>query len=126
MQYFEYLEESKLIYQVFKQSRGLGALEKPDKIFLDTTERMYMFDDVQTDIGNVRETFAFNQLSHSHEVLFSEQSDFLVDQKYIFEVGGKNKKCRQIKDISDSYILADNIEYGTERRIPIWLLGFLY
>ena len=126
MQYFEYLEESKLIYQVFKQSRGLGALEKPDKIFLENTNLMYMFDDVQTDIGNVRETFAFNQLSHSHEVLFSEQSDFLVDQKYIFEVGGKNKKRRQIKDISDSYILADNIEYGTERRISIWLLGFLY
>lgn len=126
MQYFEYLEESKLIYQVFKQSRGIGALEKPDKIFLENTNLMYMFDDVQTDIGNVRETFAFNQLSHSHEVLFSEQSDFLVDQKYIFEVGGKNKKRRQIKDISDSYILADNIEYGTERRFPIWLLGFLY
>ena len=126
MQYFEYLEESKLIYQVFKQSRGLGALEKPDKIFLENTNLMYMFDDVQTDIGNVRETFAFNQLSHSHEVLFSEQSDFLVDQKYIFEVDRKKKKRRQIKDISDSYILADNIEYGTERRIPIWLLGFLY
>ena len=101
MQYFEYLEESKLIYQVFKQSRGIGALEKPDKIFLENTNLMYMFDDVQTDIGNVRETFAFNQLSHSHEVLFSEQSDFLVDQKYIFEVGGKNKKRRQIKEICD-------------------------
>lgn len=126
LQYFEYLEESKLIYQVFKQSRGLGALEKPDKIFLENTNLMYMFDDVQTDVGNVRETFAFNQLSHAHEVLFSEQSDFFVDKKYTFEVGGKNKKRRQIKDVSDSYILADNIEYGTDRRIPIWLLGFLY
>lgn len=126
LQYFEYLEESKLIYQVFKQSRGLGALEKPDKIFLENTNLMYMFDDVQADVGNVRETFAFNQLSHAHEVLFSEQSDFFVDKKYTFEVGGKNKKRKQIKDVSDSYILADNIEYGTERRIPIWLLGFLY
>lgn len=126
LQYFEYLEESKLIYQVFKQSRGLGALEKPDKIFLENTNLMYMFDDVQTDVGNIRETFAFNQLSHAHEVLFSEQSDFFVDKKYTFEVGGKNKKRRQIKDVSDSYILADNIEYGTDRRIPIWLLGFLY
>lgn len=126
LQYFEYLEESKLIYQVFKQSRGLGALEKPDKIFLENTNLMYMFDDVQTDVENVRETFAFNQLSHAHEVLFSEQSDFFVDKKYTFEVGGKNKKRKQIKDVSESYILADNIEYGTERRIPIWLLGFLY
>lgn len=126
LQYFEYLEESKLIYQVFKQSRGLGALEKPDKIFLENTNLMYMFDDDKADVGNVRETFAFNQLSHSHEVLFSEQSDFFVDQKYTFEVGGKNKKRTQIKDVPESYILADNIEYGTERRIPIWLLGFLY
>jgi len=126
LQYFEYLEESKLIYQVFKQTRGLGTLEKPDKIFLENTNLMFMFDDAQTDIGNVRETFVFNQLSHNHEVLFSEQSDFFVDQKYTFEVGGKNKKRKQIKDVSDSYILADNIEYGTERRIPIWLLGFLY
>ena len=126
LQYFEYLEESKLIYQVFKQTRGLGTLEKPDKIFLENTNLMFMFDDAHTDIGNVRETFVFNQLSHNHEVLFSEQSDFFVDQKYTFEVGGKNKKRKQIKDVSDSYILADNIEYGTERRIPIWLLGFLY
>ena len=54
------------------------------------------------------------------------RSEFFVDQKYTFEVGCKNKKRKQIKDISDSYILADNIEYGTDRRIPIWLLGFLY
>ena len=126
LQYFNYLEESKLIYQVFKQSRGLGALEKPDKIFLENTNLMYMLSTAETNIGNVRETFVFNQLSYAHEVLFSEQSDFLVDKKYTFEVGGKNKKRKQIKDIPDSYILADNIEYGTEKRIPIWLLGFLY
>ncbi len=126
LQYFEYLEESKLIYQVFKQSRGLGTLEKPDKIFLENTNLMYMFSDSNTDIGNVRETFVFNQLAYKHEVLFSEQSDFFVDKKFTFEVGGKNKKRKQIKDITNSYILADNIEYGTERRIPIWLLGFLY
>ena len=126
LQYFNYLEESKLIYQVFKQSRGLGTLEKPDKIFLENTNLMYMLSLEETNIGNVRETFAFNQLSYAHEVLFSEQSDFLVDKKYTFEVGGKNKKRKQIKDIPDSYILADNIEYGTEKRIPIWLLGFLY
>jgi predicted AAA+ superfamily ATPase len=126
LQYFEYLEESKLIYQVFKQSRGLGTLEKPDKIFLENTNLMYMFSDSNTDIGNIRETFVFNQLAYKHEVLFSEQSDFFVDKKFTFEVGGKNKKRKQIKDITNSYILADNIEYGTERRIPIWLLGFLY
>ncbi|MDD7416273.1 MAG: AAA family ATPase [Treponemataceae bacterium] len=126
LQYFEYLEESKLIYQVFKETRGLGTLEKPDKIFLENTNLMFLLGKEDTNIGNIRETFAFNQLSYNHEVLFSEQSDFFVDKKYTFEVGGKNKKRKQIKDIPDSYILADDIEFGTDKRIPLWLLGFMY
>lgn len=126
LQYFQYLEESKLIFQVFKKSRGLGNLEKPDKIFLENTNLMYLLGDIETNEGNVRETFTFNQLSHSHEVLFSEKSDFFVDKKFTFEIGGKNKKRKQIQDIPNSYILADDIEFGTDRRIPLWLLGFLY
>ena len=109
-----------------EESRGLGTLEKPDKIFLENTNLMFLLGKTETNIGNVRETFAFNQLSYNHEVLFSEQSDFFIDKKYTFEVGGKNKKRKQIKDVPDSYILADDIEFGTERRIPLWLLGFLY
>ena len=126
LQYFQYLEESRLIFQVFKESRGLGTLEKPDKIFLENTNLMFLLGKTETNTGNVRETFAFNQLSKNHEVLFSEQSDFLVDKKITFEVGGKNKKRKQIKEVPNSFILADDIEYGTDRRIPLWLLGFLY
>ena len=126
LQYFQHLEESKLIYQVFKESRGLSTLEKPDKIFLENTNLMFLLGRAETNIGNVRETFAFNQLAYNHEVLFSEQSDFFINKTYTFEVGGKNKKRKQIKDVPNSYILADDIEFGTERRIPLWLLGFLY
>ena len=126
LQYFQYLEESKLIYQVFKESRGLGTLEKPDKIFLENTNLMFLLGRTETNISNVRETFAFNQMSYNHDVLFSAQSDFFVDKTYTFEVGGKNKKRKQIKDVPDSYIIADDIEFGTERSIQLWLLGFMY
>ena len=126
LSYFKYLDESKLIGELFKETRGLGALEKPDKILLENTNLMYLFDDEKTDIGNIRKTFVFNQLKKAHKIQFSVESDFLVDGKYTFEVGGKNKKRAQIKEIENSYIIADNIEYGTDRRIPIWLLGFLY
>ncbi len=124
--YFQYLEDSMLINQLFRQTRGLGNLEKPDKLFLENTNFMYSLNGNQTDIGNMRETFVYNQLKKNHEVLFSKESDFFVDGKYTFEVGGKNKKRDQIKDVPDSYIIADNIEYGTGSRIPIWLFGFLY
>jgi predicted AAA+ superfamily ATPase len=124
--YFSYLEESRLINQLFRQTRGLGTLEKPDKLFLENTNLMYALNGIMTDVGNMRETFVYNQLAKNHDVLYSMDSDFFVDGKYTFEVGGKNKKRTQIRNVQNSYIIADNIEYGTERRIPIWLLGFLY
>ena len=124
--YFDYLEETRLINQLFRETRGLGVLQKPDKIFLENTNLMYALVADKFEIGNVRETFVLNQLKKNNNVLFSAQSDFFVNDKYTFEVGGKNKKRNQIKDIENSFIIADDIEYGTDRRIPIWLLGFLY
>jgi len=126
LQYLKYLEDAKLINQLYKKSRGLSALEKPEKILMENTNLMELFNGENANTGNRRETFVLNQLLHSHKVDFSEESDFFVDSKYTFEVGGKNKKRKQIQEIPDSYIIADDIEFGTDRRIPIWLLGFMY
>ena len=126
LQYLKYLEDAKLINQLYKKSRGLSALEKPEKILMENTNLMKLFNGENANTGNRRETFVLNQLLHSHKVDFSEESDFFVDSKYTFEVGGKNKKRKQIQELPDSYIIADDIEFGTDRRIPIWLLGFMY
>ena len=50
----------------------------------------------------------------------------LVDEKYLFEIGGKNKTFKQIADLPDSYVIADDIEAGLGNKIPLWLFGFLY
>lgn len=124
--YLKYLEDAKLINQLYKKSRGLSVLEKPEKILMENTNLMKLFNGENSNTGSLRETFVLNQLLHSHKVDFSEESDFFVDSKYTFEVGGKNKKRKQIQTVPDSYIIADDIEFGTDRRIPIWLLGFMY
>lgn len=124
--YLKYLEDAKLINQLYKKSRGLSVLEKPEKILMENTNLIELFNGENANTDSRRETFVLNQLLHSHKVDFSEESDFFVDSKYTFEVGGKNKKRKQIQEIPDSYIIADNIEFGTDRRIPIWLLGFMY
>lgn len=124
--YLKYLEDAKLINQLYKKSRGLSVLEKPEKILMENTNLIELFNRENANTGSRRETFVLNQLLHSHKVAFSEESDFFVDSKYTFEVGGKNKKRKQIQEIPDSYIIADDIEFGTDRRIPIWLLGFMY
>lgn len=67
-----------------------------------------------------------NQLSCRHRVSYSGAGDFLIDNKYIFEVGGQNKTRVQIKGIKNSFIAADGIEYGYKDLIPLWVFGFLY
>ena len=124
--YLKYLEDAKLINQLYKKSRGLSVLEKPERILMENTNLIELFNGENANTASRRETFVLNQLLHSHKVDFSEESDFFVDSKYTFEVGGKNKKRKQIQEIPDSYIIADDIEFGTDRRIPIWLLGFMY
>lgn len=54
------------------------------------------------------------------------KGDFIVDDKYTFEIGGKNKKFNKIKDIENSYIVSDDMEIGSGNKIPLWLFGFLY
>ena len=55
-----------------------------------------------------------------------EKGDFKVDGKYTFEVGGPDKGFSQIAGVKESYVLADDIESPSGRRIPLWMLGFIY
>ena len=78
------------------------------------------------EIGTVRETFFVNQLKASHKLAFTGEGDFKIDDNYTFEVGGRGKTFDQIKDIPNSYLAVDDIEIGTNHRIPLWLFGLLY
>jgi hypothetical protein len=124
--YLQFLSESKLTHSLFRSTRGIGALQKPDKLYLDNTNLAYLFRGDQADTGAMRETFLLNQLAKDHSVAYTEAGDFLVDGLTTIEVGGKNKTRRQIKDEPESYIAADNLEYGFGKKIPLWLFGFLY
>jgi hypothetical protein len=126
LQYFQYLEKSKMIKLVNQPERYISRLQKPDKIFLDNPNLFFALNPEIVNIGNLRETFALNQLSVNHEVFLHEQADFLIDNKYVFEIGGKNKDMHQVRDFDNSYIFADDIEIGHHNKIPLWLLGFLY
>ena len=126
MTYLNALHESRLTFSAQKSGSGMNILQKPDKVYLENPNLMYALADKQTDIGNVRETFFANQLRKTHEVHLSEVSDFLIDGKYTFEIGGKEKGKKQIAGLEDAYIVSDDIEYGMGNKIPLWLFGFLY
>ena len=126
LKYLFYLDKAQIIQWLGSDAYGINYLNKPDKIFLGNTNIAYAFSDNKANTGNIRETFFLNQLSQNHKVAYPKQGDFLVDEKYLFEVGGKNKTQKQIAGIENAYIAAEDIEYGYGNKIPLWLFGFLY
>ncbi|MBP7496852.1 MAG: ATP-binding protein [Bacteroidales bacterium] len=126
LQYFLYLEKARMIKLVNLPERYISRLQKPDKIFLDNPNLFFALNPEMLNKGNLRETFALNQLSVNNEVFLHKQADFFVDNKFVIEIGGKNKDTHQIRNIENSFIFQDDIETGHHNIIPLWLLGFLY
>ncbi len=121
-----YLEKAGLIGQLRTSTNGIQGLGKVDKIYLDNTPLIYTLGNQNVEIGTVRETFFFNQTRSLMPVTTSPVSDFLIDGKYTFEVGGKKKKQRQLQDIENGYVVKDDIESGYGNIIPLWMFGMLY
>jgi predicted AAA+ superfamily ATPase len=124
--YLNYLNEAKIIHLLYRKSKGISQLQKPDKIFLQNPNLIYLLGSKNENIGNVRETFFISQLSSVANINYSSKGDFIVDDQYTIEVGGKKKTNKQIVGIEKGYIAADEIEYGVGNKIPLWLFGFLY
>ena len=123
--YIAYLADAELILLINQATKGLKKINKPAKVYLNNPNLIFAYCQSQK-IGTVRESFFANQVSAIYDIKVSSQGDFLVDNKYIFEVGGKNKGFKQIKDMPNSYVVADDIEIGSGNKIPLWLFGFLY
>ena len=119
------LENAALIGQLKTQVKAVKKMSSPDKLFLDNPNLMYALSD-GPEIGTVRETFFYNQLSRACKVNYPAKGDFLVNDRYLFEVGGPRKTFGQIKDIENSFLAIDEVEFGRGNRIPLWLFGFLY
>ena len=125
--YLYYLGSAQLLSLLYCDLKSVKKLQKPDKIYLDNPNLLYALSYEEPKIGSVRECFAVNQLKHSHTVEYSkQQGDFKVDGRWLFEVGGAKKSFKQIADVPDSFVLADNIEYPRGNKLPLWMLGFLY
>ena len=75
--------------------------------------------------GSVREAFFISML-YEHDIVYAKRGDYTIDSRDRFEIGGKNKSFKQIKNLPNSFVVADNIEIGDGNRIPLWLFGFLY
>lgn len=120
-----YLEKAGLVILLRNPPTGLGELGRVEKIYLGNTNLIYAISDDRPDIGNIRETFFLSQMRVNHSVTAAIKTDFIVDGN-TFEVGGRNKKQKQIEGLENAYIVKDDIEYAYRNVIPLWAFGFNY
>lgn len=126
LNYLSYLQKARALLLLDKEAFGIKQLAKPEKIYLGNTNYAYAVGGEKTDIGNVRETFFFNQALVRHTVTYSSKIDFTLDEIYNFEIGGKNKTKKQLEGVENGYLALDNIEVGFSNEIPLWLFGLMY
>ncbi|DAB32472.1 MAG TPA: AAA family ATPase [Sulfurospirillum sp. UBA11407] len=123
--YLWILQAAGLIRILGAKSSGVSIISKPEKLYLDNTNLFSIFCD-SAKVGTIRETFFASSVSYKHKISYPKSGDFIIDEKYTFEIGGKDKNIKQIKYVEDAYIVADDIEIGINNKIPLWLFGFIY
>ena len=128
--YLNILKETGLVRLIKENKSGSALLKATEKIYLDNAN-IYkaIIDEIGFEYrkGTVREIFFIKMLENSGEkVYYSRIGDFKV-QDYNFEIGGKSKQKKQIKEsLQNSYLVKDNIQFSAKNEIPLYLFGFLY
>lgn len=123
--YLGILQSAGLIRILGAKSSGISIISKPEKLYLDNTNLFSIFCDTPK-TGTIRETFFASQTSFEHTLGYPKSGDFIVDEQYTFEIGGKDKNFKQLKDVKQGFVVADDIEIGVDKKIPLWLFGFMY
>ncbi len=125
-QYLKYLSDANLLSLLYVPEKGINSLNKPEKIYLQNTNLMYSLANRDVEVGHIRETFFMSQAQSVSKIDAATQGDFLVNGKYLVEIGGKSKQQHQIAGAANGFIVKDDIEIGNDNIIPLWLFGFLY
>lgn len=123
--YINMIEEAGLVAQLRDETGGIRGLGKVEKLYLDNSNLAYALGANNTNIGNIRETFFLNQTRMMGNVKASRQTDFCIDDTH-FEIGGRKKGQAQIENLSNGYVVKDNIEYGHDNVLPLWWFGLGY
>jgi len=124
--YLHYLEQARLIHLLYPAGISTAILQKPEKVYLNNPNLASAISIELPDKGNIRETFFLSQLKVSHTVHYPKEGDFLVNGRWIFEIGGKNKSNAQIEKLSNAFVIKDDMEFPASGTLPLWLFGFLY
>jgi len=119
------LAQAQLINLLYEGKTKLQQMAKPEKVYLANANLMYALSPSEVNVGTLREAFFADQVGSGHALAYSGSGDFVVDDRYTVEVGGRRKSFNQIKDLPNSLLAIDGVEVGQENKVPLWMFGFL-
>jgi len=96
--YFYFLERAKIVSLLLPAGNSISTLQKPEKIYLSNTTLAFALSSGNVEIGSIRETFFLSQVKPFYEVKMPVKGDFLVNDQYTFEIGGKSKNESKSRD----------------------------
>lgn len=123
--YFLYMEQAGMIGQLRDDTGGIRGVGKIEKVYIDNPSLAFFLGGEAADRGNIRETFFYNQMRVTTDVISSRISDFEIDG-ITFEVGGRKKGKKQISSATKGYVVKDDIELGSGNILPLWAFGLTY
>ncbi len=123
--FLKYLDDMRATRGLYTSTKGIGLLQKPEKIYLHHPNLYFALSSHNSNTGNIRESFFVNQTAAIGPVSYAVEGDFIIKND-VFEIGGKDKSSKQFRHLKNSYIIADDIEIGQKNKIPLWMFGFLY
>jgi len=124
--YLSYLEDGGIITMLAAAGKKMNVLEKPEKIYINNANQIHALRPADCNIGTIRETFFVSMISPHHTITVPSRDDFLVDETWTFEIGGRNKGFAQIKGVGNSYRVLDDVEKGINATLPLWMFGLMY
>jgi len=122
--YLESMSAGSLVH-VIRGGTGMRTVNKPDKLLLDNTNLFHVLC-AAPNLGSLRESFFVSQLSSQHQVHYHNQGDFIIDDEWVFEIGGAQKTLKQLAGNPKGYAAIDDVVVGDGKRIPLWLFGMGY
>ncbi len=122
--YLERMQAGSLIHLI-RAGSGMRTVNRPDKLLL-ANPNLFQVLCASPNTGTIRESFFVSQLTPGHQVHYHDRGDFMVDDRFVFEIGGAGKTGSQLDGRADSYLVSDDIETGSPGQIPLWLFGMTY
>ena len=127
--YLEMMKDAGLLRFLLIDKMGHALIRNAEKVYLNNTNLAYTLERAtgkKAGTGQMRELFFVASLENARLKPFYSKNGDVKCADTVFEIGGAGKDMTQIKDVKNAYVVSDDILFWNNKKLPLYLFGFLY